>query len=66
METTNLMNKGWINPISTTVFLILLVISIALYSLNIFGELILFLCILTRIVYSYRRPMGSGSCSSHG
>ena len=46
METTNLMNKGWINPISTTVFLILLVISIALYSLNIFGELILFLCIL--------------------
>lgn len=46
METTNLMNKGWINPISTTVFLILLVISIALYSLNIFGGLILFLCIL--------------------
>lgn len=46
METTNLMNKGWINPISTTVFLILLVISIALYSLNIFGKLILFLCIL--------------------
>ena len=46
METTNLMNKGWINPISTTVFLILLVISITLYSLNIFGELILFLCIL--------------------
>ena len=24
METTNLMNKGWINPISITVFLILL------------------------------------------
>lgn len=46
METTNLMNKGWINPISITVFLILLVISIALYGLNIFGELILFLCIL--------------------
>lgn len=46
METTNLMNKGWINPISTTVFLILLIISIALYSLNIFGELISFLCIL--------------------
>lgn len=46
METTNLMNKGWINPISTTVFLILLVISIALYGLDIFGELILFLCIL--------------------
>ena len=46
METTNLMNKGWINPISTTVFLILLIISIALYSLNIFGGLILFLCIL--------------------
>ena len=43
METTNLMNKGWINPIS---FLILLVISIALYGLDIFGELILFLCIL--------------------
>lgn len=46
METTNLMNKGWINPISITVFLILLVISIALYGLDIFGELILFLCIL--------------------
>lgn len=46
METTNLMNKGWINPISATVFLILLVISIALYGLDIFGELILFLCIL--------------------
>lgn len=46
METTNLMHKGWINPISITVFLILLVISIALYGLNIFGELILFLCIL--------------------
>lgn len=46
METTNLMHKGWINPISITVFLILLVISIALYGLDIFGELILFLCIL--------------------
>ena len=46
METTNLMNKGWINPISITVFLILLVISIILYSLIGFGELILFLCIL--------------------
>lgn len=46
METTNLMHKGWINPISITVFLILLVISIILYSLIGFGELILFLCIL--------------------
>lgn len=46
METTNLMHKGWINPISITVFLILLVISILLYSLIGFGELILFLCIL--------------------
>lgn len=46
METTNLMHKGWINPISITVFLILLVISIALYGLDIFNELILFLCIL--------------------
>lgn len=46
METTNLMHKGWINPISITVFLILLVISIALYGLDIFSELILFLCIL--------------------
>lgn len=46
METTNLMHKGWINPISITVFLILLVISIVLYGLDIFSELILFLCIL--------------------
>lgn len=46
METTNLMHKGWINSISITVFLILLVISILLYSLIGFGELILFLCIL--------------------
>lgn len=46
METTNLMHKGWINPISITVFLILLVISIILYSLIGLGELILFLCIL--------------------
>lgn len=46
METTNLMKKGWINPISITVFLILLVISVTSYSLIGFSELILFLCIL--------------------
>lgn len=46
METTNLMKKGWINPISITVFLILLVISVTLCSLIGLSKIILFLCIL--------------------
>lgn len=52
METTNLMKKGWINPISITVFLILLVISVTLCSLIGLSKVILFLCILASALFA--------------
>ena len=60
--TTNVINKGWFNPISLTVLLVLISVSIILSVLQILNPLF-------RIIgyfYPHCRPVGAGSGVTNG
>lgn len=68
--TTNVINKGWFNPISFSVLLVLIFVSVVLYAMEIVNtQIFLLLIIFAGIVgffNPYCRSVGAGGSVAHG
>ena len=63
--TTNVINKGWFNPISLSVLLILVIVSAVLYVSKIIN-IPVFILLLLDFCNPHSRPMGTSGSPSYG